>query len=126
MGVSVEDGTKLSRVRHLGDTAARVRFLSLEPLIGPVDQLNLNGIHWIIVGGESGPGARPMHPDWVRQIRNHCVDRRVPFFFKQWGGLRPKSGGRLLDGEEWNEWPDIPIAAIPERPRRMTASSGAA
>ena len=70
MGVSVEDGTKLSRVRHLGDTAARVRFLSLEPLIGSIEQLDLNGIHWTIVGGESGPGARPMHPDWVRQIRN--------------------------------------------------------
>ena len=105
MGVSVEDGTKLSRVRHLGGTAAQVRFLSLEPLIGPIDQLDLNGIHWTIVGGESGPGARPMHPDWVRQIRNRCVAYEVPFFFKQWGGPRPKSGGRLLDGEEWNEFP---------------------
>ena len=105
MGVSVEDGTKLTRVRHLGDTAARVRFLSLEPLIGPIEQLDLDGIHWAIVGGESGPGARPMHPDWVRQIRNCCMAHRVPFFFKQWGGFRPKSGGRLLDGEEWNELP---------------------
>ena len=105
MGVSVEDGTKLSRVRHLEGTAARVRFLSLEPLIGPIEHLDLTGIHWTIVGGESGPGARPMYPDWVRQIRNRCVVRRVPFFFKQWGGPRPKSGGRLLDGEEWNEFP---------------------
>ena len=100
MGVSVEDGTKLSRVRHLGDTAARVRFLSLEPLIGPIAQLDLNGIHWAIVGGESGPGARPMHPDWVRQIRKSLRGlRRVPFFFKQWGGLHPQIGRRLLDGE---------------------------
>ena len=105
MGVSVEDGTKLSRVRHLGGTAAQVRFLSLEPLIGPIEHLDLTGIHWTIVGGESGPGARPMHPDWVRQIRDYCVARRVPFFFKQWGGTRPKSGGRSLDGEEWNEFP---------------------
>ena len=114
MGVSVEDGTKLSRVRHLGDSAARVRFLSLEPLIGPIDQLDLNGIHWTIVGGESGPGARPMDPDWVREIRNYCVARRVPFFFKQWGGPRPKSGGRLLDGEEWNElpWQSVPDGTL--------------
>ena len=125
MGVSVEDGTKLSRVRHLGDTAARVRFLSLEPLIGPIAQLDLNGIHWAIVGGESGPGARPMHPDWVRQIRNYCVARRVPFFFKQWGGRTPKAGGRLLDGREWNQWPDIPNTSSSERPRRMAVGSGA-
>ena len=115
MGVSVEDGTKLSRVRHLGGTAARVRFLSLEPLIGPIDQLDLTGIHWAIVGGESGPGARPMHPDWVRQIRDLCVVRRVPFFFKQWGGRTPKTGGRLLDGREWNQWPDLPNAEDPQR-----------
>ena len=105
MGVSVEDETKLSRVRHLRDTAARVRFLSLEPLIGPIDSLDLGGIHWVIVGGESGPGARPMRSDWVRQIRKCCVGMSVPFFFKQWGGSTPKAGGRLLDGREWNQWP---------------------
>ena len=85
LGVSIEDGTKLSRVRHLEDTAARVRFLSLEPLIGPIDQLELSGIHWAIVGGESGPGARPMNPDWVRHIRNRCVAGGVPFFLQAMG-----------------------------------------
>ncbi len=105
MGVSVEDGTKLSRVRHLAETAARVRFLSLEPLIGPVDGLDLGGIHWVIVGGESGPGARPMRSEWVRRIRDRCVASRVPFFFKQWGGPTPKARGRTLDGREWSRWP---------------------
>ena len=121
MGVSVEDDSKLSRVRHLEGTAAQVRFLSLEPLIGPIEQLDLNGIHWAIVGGESGPGARPMDPEWVRQIRNRCLALGVPFFFKQWGGLRPKSGGRLLDGREWNQWPDIPSDVVPEQPRQLAA-----
>ena len=125
MGVSVEDGTKLSRARHLGETAAQVRFLSLEPLIGPVDQLDLNSIHWIIVGGESGPGARPMHLDWVRQIRNRCVASGVPFFFKQWGGHTPKAGGRLLDDREWNQWPALPNDAFSGRPRRMAVRSRA-
>lgn len=121
LGVSIEDGTKVSRARHLGDTAARVRFLSLEPLIGPIEQLDLNGIHWAIVGGESGPGARPMNPDWVRHIRNRCVARRVPFFFKQWGGRTPKAGGRLLDGREWNQWPHISNGPIPEQPCQLAA-----
>ena len=105
IGVSVEDGTKLSRVGHLSDTTAQVRFLSLEPLIGPIMRLELEGIHWVIVGGESGPGARHMHPDWARRVRNRCVVSGVPFFFKQWGGATPKAGGRLLDGREWNQWP---------------------
>ena len=126
MGVSVEDGTKLSRTRHLGDTAARVRFLSLEPLIGPIEELDLSGIHWTIVGGESGPGARPMHPDWVRQIRNRCLAFSVPFFFKQWGGRTPKTGGRLLDDREWNQWPVMPSAGCDEESRRMAAVAGPA
>ena len=126
MGVSVEDGTRLSRVRHLEDTAARVRFLSLEPLIGPIEELDLSGIHWTIVGGESGPGARPMHPDWVRKIRNRCLAFGVPFFFKQWGGRTPKAGGRLLDDREWNQWPVMLHAVSPEQPRRMAARVGAA
>ena len=126
MGVSVEDGTKLSRARHLGDTAARVRFLSLEPLIGPIDRLDLNGIHWTIVGGESGPGARPMDPDWVREIRNLCLASRVPFFFKQWGGHTPKAGGRLLDGREWSQWPSVLNGVRPERLRRTATVSGTA
>lgn len=105
MGVSIEDETKLARARHLRDTSARVRFLSLEPLLGPLRGLDLDGIHWVIVGGESGPGARPMHPDWARAIRDRCLDAGVPFFFKQWGGARPKAGGRTLDGREWSQWP---------------------
>lgn len=110
LGTSVEDGGKLSRVRHLRDTAASVRFLSLEPLIGPIADLDLTRVHWVIVGGESGPRARPMRPEWVRSLRDQCVAAGVAFFFKQWGGLRPKSGGRTLDGREWSEWP-YPAAA---------------
>lgn len=105
-GVSVEDGTKHARVRHLRELPAGVRFLSIEPLIGPVGRLDLSAIDWVIVGGESGPGARPMHPDWVRAIRDQCERAGVAFFFKQWGGPRPKSGGRHLDGREWNDFPD--------------------
>ena len=105
LGVSVEDGQRLSRVRHLQDTNAGVRFLSLEPLIGPIGTLDLNGIHWVIVGGESGPRARPMDPEWACEIRDQCHAADVPFFFKQWGGPRPKSGGRLLEGVEWSGFP---------------------
>ena len=105
LGTSVENNSKISRIRHLRETNAVVRFLSLEPLIGPIEDLDLDGIHWVIVGGESGPGARPIDPDWVRDIRDRCLDAGVPFFFKQWGGYRPKSGGRTLDGREWDEWP---------------------
>ena len=82
-----------------------MRFLSIEPLLGPVGRLPLDGIGWVIVGGESGPKARPMLPDWAREVRDQCLANRVPFFFKQWGGPRPKSGGRLLDGREWSQWP---------------------
>jgi len=107
-GVSIEDGTKTSRIRHLRDAPAGVRFLSIEPLIGPVGTLDLAEIDWVIVGGESGPGARPIEREWVRSIRDQCRDNRVAFFFKQWGGLRPKSGGRKLDRREWNQFPEIP------------------
>ena len=106
LGVSVEDDRRLSRVRHLRDTAARIRFLSLEPLLGPIHSLDLTGIDWVIVGGESGPGHRLIHPDWVRDIRDQCLAAHVPFFFKQWGGLRPKTGGRVVDGREWSEIPN--------------------
>jgi protein gp37 len=105
LGVSVEDGARLSRVRHLAETPASIRFLSIEPLLGPIGRLPLHGIAWVIVGGESGPKARAMEAEWAREIRDQCVAQSVPFFFKQWGGLRPKSGGRLLDGEEWSQWP---------------------
>jgi protein gp37 len=109
-GVSVEDGSKKSRIRHLQEAPAGVRFLSIEPLIGPMGVLDLTDINWVIVGGESGPGARPMERQWVREVRDQCRDSNVAFFFKQWGGLRPKSGGRKLDGREWGQFPEIKLA----------------
>lgn len=105
LGVSVEDSKASARVRHLREAPAAVRFLSVEPLIGPVGTIDLDGIHWVIAGGESGPRARPMNIEWARQIRDECHRQAVPFFFKQWGGARPKSGGRELDGREWNDFP---------------------
>jgi protein gp37 len=106
LGVSIEDGTKLSRLRHLQQTPAGIRFLSLEPLIGRIGKLDLTGIDWVIVGGESGPSARHMGAEWVREVRDQCVREGVAFFFKQWGGLRPKSGGRKLDNREWSQFPE--------------------
>jgi protein gp37 len=105
MGVSVETERYLFRVDHLRQTHARVKFLSLEPLLGPLSGLDLTGIDWVIAGGESGPGARPMDADWVRQIRDRCLAAGVPFFFKQWGGVRKKQAGRELDGRTWDEMP---------------------
>jgi protein gp37 len=105
IGVSVESKQATSRITHLQKANARVRFLSVEPLIAPVGKLNLNGIDWVIVGGESGPRARPMDANWAVDIRNQCVKAKVAFFFKQWGGRSPKSGGRLLEGREWNQFP---------------------
>jgi len=115
-GVSIEDGTRKSRLRHLQDAPAGLRFLSIEPLIGPVGQIDLTGIDWVIVGGESGPGARPMNPDWVRDLRDQCLTNNIAFFFKQWGGFRPKSGGRELDGRVWNQLPHLspPCALVSE------------
>ena len=105
LGVSIEDSAALVRLRHLRETPAAVRFCSFEPLLGPLGLINLAGIHWAIVGGESGPGARPMEADWARQVRDHCRAQRVPFFFKQWGGRTPKAGGDVLDGRRWREFP---------------------
>ena len=105
MGVSVEDCRYQFRVRHLANVGAAVRFLSCEPLLGPIDQLELDGIHWVIAGGESGPMARPVEADWVRSIRDQCVTAGVAFFFKQWGGRTPKANGRELDGRMWDEKP---------------------
>lgn len=110
LGVSVEDAKARSRIEHLREAPASVRFLSIEPLIGPVGHIDLAGIHWVIVGGESGPGARPIEVEWVREIQRQCEEQGVAFFFKQWGGIRPKTGGRELDGREWNEMPE-PVAA---------------
>jgi len=105
-GVSVEDRKYgVPRIRHLQDTAAQVRFLSIEPLLEDVGRLDLSGIAWVIVGGESGPGARPMQPKWVRSIRTQCRQARVPFFFKQWGGPRKSVAGRSLDGRTYDEMP---------------------
>jgi protein gp37 len=110
-GVSVEDARAKSRIAHLRMAPAGLRFLSIEPLLGPLGEIDLTGIDWVIAGGESGPGARVMHPDWVRQVGIECDTQGVAFFFKQWGGLRPKSGGRSLDGRERNEFP-IPSSSI--------------
>lgn len=105
LGVSIEDGSKCSRLEHLKKTSASVRFVSFEPLIGPVGKLDLLGIHWAIVGGESGSHARPMRVEWAREVREQCCKQDVAFFFKQWGGFRPKDGGRKLDGEVWSQYP---------------------
>src|SRR5207253_1209467 len=98
------------RAKRLREIPAAVRFLSVEPLIGPV-KLDLTGIHWVIVGGESGPHARPMDLAWARSVRDQCLTAGVAFFFKQWGGRTPKAGGRLLDGRTWDEFP-TPITAV--------------
>ncbi|MGH7146789.1 MAG: DUF5131 family protein [Nitrospiraceae bacterium] len=105
MGVSVESPQYTFRIADLRRVPAAVRFLSVEPLLAPIPKLPLSGIDWIIVGGESGPGSRPMQADWVRQIRNRCLAQKVPFFFKQWGGTRKHKTGRRLDGRMWNEMP---------------------
>lgn len=104
-GVSIEDHSAKSRIRHLRNSPVPVRFLSIEPLLGPVGEINLEGISWVIVGGESGPHARPIRPEWVREIRDCCARSEVPFFFKQWGGRTPKAGGRILEGVEHNAMP---------------------
>jgi protein gp37 len=105
IGVSVENARVVHRIDDLLAVPASVRFLSCEPLIGPLDDLPLDGIHWVIVGGESGPGARPMSVEWVRSIREQCRKANVPFFFKQWGGVRKDLTGRKLDGRIYNEMP---------------------
>ena len=110
MGVSVESANYVHRIDNLRHTGAAVKFLSLEPLLGPLPKLNLRGIDWVIVGGESGPGARPMDPQWVTDLRDQCLRADVPFFFKQWGGVQKKRTGRKLDGRTWNEMPsELPI-----------------
>ena len=107
MGVSVESSDYSSRVDLLRQTPAVTKFLSLEPLLGPLDNLDLSEIDWAIAGGESGPNARPMQPEWVRSIRDQCLEAGVAFHFKQWGGVNKKRAGRTLDGRVWSEWPKI-------------------
>ena len=109
MGTSVEDDRVLHRIASLRQIPATTRFLSVEPLIGPLPRLTLAGINWVIVGGESGPGAREMKPEWVRQIRDRCVQKGIPFFFKQWGGVNKKKTGRVLDGKTWDEMPRLTV-----------------
>ena len=110
MGVSVESEDFTFRIDHLRKTRAEVKFLSLEPLLGPIHELDLRMIDWVIVGGESGPGAREMDPSWVIEIRNQCIENEVPFFFKQWGGVNRKKTGRVLEGKTWDEMPSYKIA----------------
>lgn len=115
MGVSVEDDEVRHRVNDLRQVNAAVRFLSLEPLIGPLRDLDLRGIHWVIVGGESGPGARPMDRTWVLDLRDQCRAVKVPFFFKQWGGVFKKRNGRTLDGKTWDEVPRQRVVHVTSR-----------
>ncbi len=105
MGVSVENQEYYHRIDHLRQTGAHIKFLSIEPMLGPLKYLNLKGIDWVIVGGESGSCARPMSPLWVTSVRDQCQDAGVPFFFKQWGGVNKKKTGRKLEGRIWNEMP---------------------
>ncbi len=116
-GVSVENRKHgLPRIEHLRAAPARVRFLSIEPLLEDLGELDLNGIHWVIVGGESGPGARPMERGWVMSIRDQCRKAKVPFFFKQWGGVRKGKNGRHLDGQTWDGMPQTVEVGHAQRP----------
>jgi protein gp37 len=111
LGVSIEDRQSLGRLAHLVQARAAVRFASFEPLLEGLGDLRLQGIHWAIVGGESGPHARPMNPEWARAIREQCLAQGVAFFFKQWGGKTPKSGGNRLDGRQWLQYPAMTVSA---------------
>ena len=105
MGVTVEDRKCAFRIEHLRKTRASIKFISMEPLLEPVEELDLIGIDWVIVGGESGPGARPLNENWVMDIKGKCQTSNIPFFFKQWGGVNKKKSGRLLEGRLWNQMP---------------------
>lgn len=117
LGVSVEDRQNAVRIKHLRGARAAVKFISFEPLLGPIGEIELSGIDWVIVGGESGPKARAMDEAWVVGLRDQCLNAGVAFFFKQWGGIRPKSGGRILRGREWNEYPEAT-----DRERKLVAA----
>jgi len=131
VGTSIELDEHTQRADHLRAEPAAVRFLSLEPLLGPLPSLDLTGIDWVIAGGESGPDYRPLSLDWVRDIRDRCIQLGIPLFFKQVGGLTPQAGGRELDGRTWDEMPPGKLAACPRRRGRpdgpgmtITASTG--
>jgi protein gp37 len=117
MGVTVESADYLSRLDDLRQTDAAIKFASLEPLLGPIPQIDLDGIDWVIAGGESGPGARPMQPDWPTDIRDQCLAAKTPFFFKQWGGTNRKKTGRVLENRIWDDMPEESLFAL----RRETA-----
>lgn len=121
MGVSVENQAYVHRIDYLRKTRAKIRFLSLEPLLGSLENLDLGGIHWVIVGGESGPGARPMQSDWVGSIRDQCRLAGVPFFFKQWGGVQKKKAGREFEGRTWDEMPVNKVLVPPWRDGMIVA-----
>ena len=121
MGTSVEDSRVVGRIGELKRIPAVVRFLSLEPLLGPLRRLPLSKIHWVIVGGESGPKARGMNEEWVDDIRRQCIGRDIPFFFKQWGGKNKKQAGRLLDGRTWDQTPYFEPLGVPNT---VVAQSG--
>ncbi len=123
MGVSVEKESYTYRIDHLRQTHAHTKFLSLEPLLGPLPDLDFTGIDWAIVGGESGPGARPMEPEWVTDIRDQCRRAQVPFFFKQWGGVHKNRTGRELDGRTWDEMPGSRPAPDRKAPARCQSIS---
>ncbi len=112
MGVTVEDADCVHRIDHLRDVPASIRFLSMEPLLSPVEDMNLDNIDWVIVGGESGPGARPMLEEWILDIKKQCDNQSVAFFFKQWGGTNKKTTGRLLQGRTWDEMPQKAILSV--------------
>jgi protein gp37 len=119
-GTSVENRKYgMPRIEHLRHTPAAVRFLSIEPLLEDLGEIDLRGIHWVIVGGESGRGARPMHPEWVRSVMDQCRIQSVPFFFKQWGGVRKKQAGRQLDGRTFDEFPQMQRQEFPPQEHRM-------
>lgn len=122
LGVSIENAAALSRLRHLRQTSATVRFVSFEPLLGAIGATDLSGIHWAIAGGESGPGARPVEIGWLREIRDQCLSRNVAFFFKQWGGRTPKAGGNVLDDRKWLQYPDVRLHERLEIPLRAAGS----
>jgi three-Cys-motif partner protein len=122
LGTSIEDASTLGRLRHLQQANASIRFVSFEPLIGPVGRIDLTGVRWVIAGGESGPGARAVEAEWLREIRDQCVQRRVAFFFKQWGGRTPKAGGNMLDGQQWLQYPDAGLSSATVTPLRAVGA----
>jgi protein gp37 len=119
LGTTVEDERVLGRIAHLCQIKAHVRFLSLEPLLGPLDNLPLRGIDWVIAGGESGPGARAMKPEWVTAIRDQCLAQHVAFFFKQWGGVNKKRAGRRLAGRTWDQMPSMTRSIMRREPNNV-------